>query len=195
MGKFSLCLICLCLSPSLFVSLCATHSRSPLRVVSPCVLRAHSALHVYSLLHACLLLCAHCCTSTRSLLLSLSLPCLLSLLYACAFSRFISACHSALLSLSVSAPLSCSLSSCLSQSGLSHLLCLSLCLSVPTVPPLLPLFFSLCLPPTLPRLVLPLSCSSSVSVFSMCASVHAGLGSPHGIYMYFFVFLRCFKVI
>lgn len=66
---------------------------------------------------------------------------------------------------------------------------------------------SLALPPSLsfcPRsssappsshLVLPLSCSPSVSVCSVCPSVHAGLGSPHGVYMCFFAFLRCFEVI
>lgn len=130
-----------------------------------CPTRALSAARVLSLPQACSLCCAGWSRPTRSLPLALPLP----------------------------APCLLSLPSAPSCCPLVHprpLLCLHPSLSLPLS--LSPLSRGLSHPP---HFVFPLSCSPSVSVFSLCPSVHAGLGSPHGICMYFFTFLRRLEAI
>lgn len=160
MVKFSLCLAHLCLP--LFLSLSATCSRTLLPV---CVSSLHTPLHTCPPGYASAAMCM--LTTCTPLPGSLAFPlpaCLLSLPYILLSFPSVSLCLLLCLGLALS-----------SASCVSIPLYLACSASV---------FVSLLSPSSSPFCLRHLP----PSIISMYPSVHAGLGSPHRIYMYFFVF-------
>lgn len=135
-------------------------------LVPGCVSSLHALCCTHVLSHTC------CCVHTDHLLLlsgALAFPppvCLLSLPYVLMSFPSVSLCLLLCLGLTLLLPV-----------PLSHSILLALNQS----------FCPSAFPFHLPHLV--------PSIFSMYPFVHADLGSPHGIYMYYFAILRCFEVI